>query len=101
MEHGSLVDHGAERGLALARVAGGDGRRLGREFFGKSVGHGVNDDDPLGGHADLALVHEGTESRRRHRSRRGDNLASQRAPSFEQQVALANGYALNILNRLP
>ena len=64
MTDGSSVDHGPERGLALARVAGRDARRLGRELFGERVGHGIDDDDPLGRHADLALVHEGAKGRR-------------------------------------
>ena len=34
---------------------------LAANFCGEVVGHGIDDDDPLGRHADLALVHERAE----------------------------------------
>jgi hypothetical protein len=40
---------------------------LGGKLLGERIGHGRVDHDPLGRHADLALVHEGTEGRRLHR----------------------------------
>ena len=51
----------------LARVAGGQRRRLGGELCDERVGDRLVDDDPLGRHADLALVHEGAEGGGVHR----------------------------------
>ena len=58
------IDHRAQRGGSLARVADGKRLDLGLEAAGEFVGNGIDDDDPLGAHADLALVHEGPEGRR-------------------------------------
>ena len=57
------ADQRAERRAALARIAGDERRRFGGELGGEFVGDGFVDDQPLGRHADLALVHEGAESR--------------------------------------
>ena len=40
---------------------------LGRELLDERIGDRLDDDDPLGRHADLALVHEGAEGRGLHR----------------------------------
>jgi hypothetical protein len=47
-----------------ARVASGKLRRFRRQFGDEGVSHLVVDNDPLGRHADLALVHERAEGRR-------------------------------------
>ena len=59
--HRVKIDHRAEWGLGQAGVAGDKGRGLARELLHKHVGDARVHHDPLGGHADLALVHEGPE----------------------------------------
>ena len=54
-------------GGRVARVANGQLARLGRQRGGELVGHGGVGHDALGGHADLALVHERAELGGRHR----------------------------------
>jgi hypothetical protein len=49
--------------VAFARVTHGERFDLGLEALGEFVGDGFDHDDPLGAHADLALVHEGAEGR--------------------------------------
>ncbi len=55
------VHHRAERGRAHARIADRHGRDLRLEACDEILRHALDDDDPLGRHADLALVHEGAE----------------------------------------
>ena len=61
---GRGVDDAAERGLARRRVAGLQALGFRCERRDELVGDRLVDDDALGRHADLALVHERAESGR-------------------------------------
>ena len=60
-----LVDQRADRRAGLARVADGQRARPLRELLGERVRDRAVGDDPLGRHADLALMEERAEARRR------------------------------------
>ena len=60
---GIEIDDTAERGVALARIVGLEGCGFRREPGDETVGDLAVDDDALGRHADLPLVHESAESR--------------------------------------
>ena len=57
----SGADDRAECRRALAWVGRQESPRALREFPGEEVGHRLVDDDALGRHANLALIHESAE----------------------------------------
>ncbi len=61
------VDQRADVGVGLVRVARLEGAHACGELFGELLGDGGVDEDPVGGHADLALVDEAAEDGRVHR----------------------------------
>ena len=59
--HGAGINQAAELGIGAERVADLQRTALCRELLREFLGHGFFDDDALGGHANLPLVHEGAE----------------------------------------
>ena len=58
---GGHADNGSEDDFTFSGIAARQSCHLGNKFLSESVGHFFVDDDALGRHADLSLVHEGSE----------------------------------------